>query len=65
MLIRMALGTVLAMPCALVAEQFPGMAAAVADSTDAALGPAATAGPGRPEARTLDGRILDEAFGDL
>lgn len=44
MLIGMAFGTVLALPCALVAEQFPGMAVAMSDSTDAALGPAA-AGP--------------------
>ncbi|MDE0627974.1 MAG: hypothetical protein OXH99_16385 [Bryobacterales bacterium] len=58
----MALGTVLAMPCAVVAGQFPGMigptiriilgcemagmAVAMEDFTNAALGPATAAGPG-------------------
>ena len=46
MLIGTVFGTVLAMPCAVVAEQSPGMAVAMADRTDAALGPAAAAGPG-------------------
>ena len=46
MLIGTASGTVPAMPCALVAEQFPGMAMAMADLTDAALGSAAAGGPG-------------------
>lgn len=60
MSIGMALGTVLAMPCTLVAGRFPGMigpmirimlscamadmGVAIADSTNAALGPAAAAG---------------------
>lgn len=46
MLIGMGFGTVLAMLCALAMEHFAGMAVAMADSTDAAFGPAAAAGPG-------------------